>query len=147
MVPACMERGVRLLAYGTLAGGFLSDAHAGAPEPPRHALATASLQKYKRMIDAWGGWSLFQDLMVVLGGIARKHGASIANVATRYIMDKPAVAGIIIGARLGISDRLQDTTRLFSFRLDESDVAAIDEASARGRDIHALIGDCGDEYR
>ena len=54
------------------------------------------------MIDAWGGWDLFQELLTTLNRIAQKYNVSIANVATRYILDKSAVADVIIGVRLGI---------------------------------------------
>jgi len=66
MAKLCQARGVHLLTYGTLCGGFLSDRYLGKPEPRRGELATVSQQKYKRMIDAWGGWGLFQDLLKTL---------------------------------------------------------------------------------
>ena len=40
------------------------------------------------MVDAWGGWSLFQTLLQVLKTIARKHGVSISTVAVKYILDQ-----------------------------------------------------------
>ena len=48
------------------------------------------------MVDVWGGWELFQELLSVLKQIADRHGVSIANVAVRSILDRPAVAGVII---------------------------------------------------
>ena len=78
-----------LLAYGTLLGGLLSEKYLGRPEPGRSELDTASLRKYKNMIDAWGGWSLFQELLAALKQIADKHRVSIANVGVRYI-SRPA---------------------------------------------------------
>jgi aryl-alcohol dehydrogenase-like predicted oxidoreductase len=92
MAQFCQEHGITLLTYGTLCGGLLSDAFVGQPEPRGAVLNTASLRKYKQMIDAWGGWGLFQDLLSTLKQIAEKHGESIANVAVRYILDRPAVA-------------------------------------------------------
>lgn len=85
MIPYCREHNIRLLAYGTLCGGLLSEAYLGAAEPGYSALNTASLRKYKNMIDAWGGWSLFQDLLRAAKQVADKHGVSMANVAVRYI--------------------------------------------------------------
>ena len=66
MIPFCQKHDIKLLTYGTLLGGFLSEKYLGASEPTRADLDTLSLQKYKNMIDAWGGWSLFQKLLVVL---------------------------------------------------------------------------------
>jgi hypothetical protein len=59
----------------------------------------------------------------------------------------PAVAGVIVGARLGISDHLTDNARVFSCILDAGDVQAIEAVLAKSRDLMRLIGDCGAEYR
>ena len=52
MAPFCRDHAMTLLAYGTLLGGLLSEKYLGRPEPRRPELNTASLQKYKNMIDA-----------------------------------------------------------------------------------------------
>ena len=147
MAPFCAEQGIGLLCYGTLCGGWLSERFLGQPEPGWSALDTASLQKYKQMIDAWGGWAAFQRLLTALKAIADKHGASIANVATRAILDRPAVAGAILGVRLGLSDHLADNLRVFDLRLGDDDRERIEGALAGARDLFRTIGDCGDEYR
>lgn len=99
------------------------------------------------MVDAWGGWSLFQELLVVLKQIADKHRVSIANVAVRYILERPAVAGVIIGARLGVTDHREDNAHVFDFRLDRADYDLVEAVLLKSRDLYRLIGDCGDEYR
>ena len=147
MAPYCGERGVRLLAYGTLCGGLLSERFLGLPEPGWADLRTASLQKYKQMVDAWGGWGLFQDLLSVLKDIAGRHDASIGNVAVRYVLDRPAVAGVIVGARLGVSEHIADNARVFDTALDTGDHDRIESVLGRARDLFARVGDCGDEYR
>ena len=147
MADFCGQRRVWLLAYGTLCGGLLSDRYLGAPEPPASALNTASLRKYKQMVDAWGGWPLFQQLLAALRAVADKHGVSIANVAVRYVLDRPAVAGVIVGARLGVSQSIAENARVFGFALDDEDAARLKAVTARSRDLYRLIGDCGDEYR
>ena len=147
MSAVCDEQRVWLLPYGVLCGGLLSDRYLGQPEPGPAQLNTASLRKYKQMIDAWGGWPLFQKLLSVLRSIADKHGVSIANVAERYILEKPAVAGVIIGARLGVAEHIAENARLFSFQLDADDNQAIEAVLADARDLYRIIGDCGGEYR
>jgi len=147
MAGFCQEHGITLLTYGTLLGGLLSEKYLGRPEPARAELTTASLQKYKNMIDAWGGWALFQELLATLKPIADKHGVGIANIGTRYVLDRPAVAGVIIGARLGVAEHIADNTRVFEVSLDADDLAAMEPVLARSRELMQLIGDCGDEYR
>ncbi len=143
MATTCEELGVKILAYGTIAGGFLSDRWLGKPEPTAD-LATWSQMKYKRFIDEAGGWSKLQHLLEATNTVAQKHGVSIANVASRYMLEQPAVGGVIIGARLSKSAHVEDTVKLFEFSLDEEDHQKIREAQAALSPIH---GDCGDEYR
>ena len=147
MARYCAENKSSLMAYGTICGGLLSERYLGRPEPPTSSLDTLSLRKYKRMIDEWGGWQLFQELLSALDWIAKKHRVSIANVATRYILDKPSVAGVIIGARLGIANHFADNARVFGLRLDGDDQSSIENVCSKSADLFERIGDCGDEYR
>lgn len=138
----CADTGVKLLAYGTLGGGFLSDTWVGRPEPVD--IPDWSKSKYKRFIDVIGGWRVLQDLLRVLADIAARHGVSVSNIATRWVLQQPAVAAVIIGARLGESEHRADNARLFSFALDAEDLASIDSVLAAAKPVP---GDCGDEYR
>lgn len=142
MSAFCLAKGVRLLAYGTLAGGLLSERWLGAPEP--ETLSDWSKSKYKRFVDAAGGWAVFQAILAAVAGIATRHGVSIANVATRWVLDHPAVAAVIVGARLGEREHRDDNRRCFAFAFDDRDREALDAALAAARPIP---GDCGDEYR
>jgi len=144
MIQLCLRHGVKLLAFGTVAGGFLTERWLGKPEPDWGDLDTWSQMKYRRFIDAAGGWDAFQAVLRAVDGVARRHGVSMANVASRYILEQPAVCGVIIGARLGKSEHIQDNLRLFQFSLDEASRSAIDEALAA---LRPIPGDCGDEYR
>lgn len=139
---ALSQLSTKLLAYGTLAGGFLSERWLGQPEP--QDIADWSKMKYKRFIDVAGGWPAYQTILHAAQGIAQKHGVSIPNVATRWVLEQPAVAGVIIGARLGENMHAADNQRLFSFVLDAEDHAQLAEAFAA---TDPIPGDCGDEYR
>ncbi len=147
MEKFCEQHNIKLFTYGTLCGGFLSDQYVGAKEPGSFSLSTVSQRKYKQMIDAWGGWGLFQELLQVLQAIAQKHQVSLANVAVRAILEQPAVGGVIVGARLSISEHLTDNANIFGFSLDQDDYAKINALSTQSRDLFQVIGDCGDEYR
>lgn len=147
MTPFCLKHNINLFAYGSICGGLMSEKYLKAQEPPTTELNTLSLRKYKKMIDAWGGWNLFQELLSTLNKIAQKYKVNIANIATRYILDKPAVAGVIIGARLGIVDHRSSNMKTFDFSLDKSDYDDIDIVCTKSNNLFKLIGDCGDEYR
>ena len=138
----CAKSGVKLLAYGTLCGGFLSERWLGQAEPTE--IADWSRSKYKRFIDAAGGWDAFQGILSAAGQIAAKHGVSISNVATRWVLEHDAVAATIVGARIGENEHRGDNLKVFSFALDDADHAALDAAFAG---TNPIPGDCGDEYR
>ncbi|MFV0383587.1 aldo/keto reductase [Paracoccus sp. (in: a-proteobacteria)] len=142
LTALCMATGVRLLAYGTLCGGFLSERWLNRPEPT--GIPDWSRLKYKRFIDAAGGWRVFQELLAAAHGIARKHGVSLSNVASRWVLDTPSVAATIIGARITEAEHRADNLNVFSFALDDADRAALDAVFAR---MTPVPGDCGDEYR
>lgn len=144
LTALCEQHGVKLLAFGTVAGGFLSEKWLGKAEPDIDALDTWSQMKYKRFIDAAGGWSVYQNLLSVLDDVARDKGVSIANVACKSILDEPAVGGVIIGARLGRSGHIDDNLRLFSLQLDEESRARIKRATDG---LTSVPGKSGDEYR
>jgi len=144
MTSFCLAHGVRLLAYGTLAGGLLSERWLGVPEPDPAAISDWSKRKYKRFVDAVGGWQALQGVLQAVAKVARRHNVSIANVAARWVLDQPAVAAVIVGARLGESEHRADNRRVFTFALDQEDRAEIDRGLAG---TQRIPGDCGDEYR
>lgn len=138
----CAKWGVKLLGYGTLQGGFLSEKWLGQPEPAE--ITDWSKMKYKRFIDTAGGWDVYQTVLQAAADVAAKHGVSVSNVATRWVLENDAVAGVIIGARLGEARHTADNLKLFRFSLDAEDHARLNAAF----DVTMpLPGDCGDEYR
>ena len=144
MLLLCEEYGVTVLAFGVLAGGFLTERWLNQKEPAMDNLSTWSQMKYKRFIDAAGGWIKFQRLLQIVHEIAQDHGVSMANVASRYILDQPAVGGIILGARLSQSEHIRENLRIFEFSLDEKSKQKIAETLAM---LNTIPGNCGDEYR
>ncbi len=141
LIPACRERGIPQLCYGTLAGGFLSADWIGASEP-RDGFENRSLAKYKLIVDDFGGWGLFQELLRALQGVADKHGRSVSQVALRWVLDRPMVAAAIVGATS--TRHLEENLGAFEFALDEEDAAAIDAVTARRT---GPAGDCFDLER
>jgi len=144
MSQVCEEYGISILAFGTLAGGFLSERWLGAPEPEKSELTTWSQMKYKRFIDEAGGWNPFQKLLNVLNEIAINHTSSIANISSRYMLDQLHVAGIILGARLGKSEHVHENLNIFNINLSNEEKQSIKEAQCI---FKSIPGGCGDEYR
>lgn len=144
MKEVCLAYGCKILAFGTLAGGFLTDKWLGKKEPKIEELETWSEMKYKRFIDAAGGWNLFQNLLNAVKKVSDKHSVSMANIASRFVLENEAVAAIIIGARLGQRNHIEDNLKILEIDLDQEDIEHIKEAQSR---LSPIPGNCGDEYR
>lgn len=128
MIQACRARGIGLLCYGTVAGGFLSDRWLGRAEPVE-AFTNRSLTKYKLIIDDFGGWELFQELLRTLRRIADKHDCDIATIASRAIMQRDGVAAVIVGATN--ASHLDSNSRIGTVKLDSADLGAIEAVIQR----------------
>lgn len=130
MVEFCRHEGIQLLCYGAVAGGFLSSRWVGLPDP-QTSVGNRSLTKYRLIIEEFGGWPLFQELLAALSKIARRHKVSPTNVATRWVLDRPEVAAVMIGTRS--ATHLQDNMRVFDLQLDAEDQGVLDDLLARSR--------------
>ncbi|KAF8850502.1 aldo/keto reductase-like protein [Acephala macrosclerotiorum] len=150
MADSCRKHNVKLLTYGSLCGGLLADRWLGKPAPNLFDPdMTPSSRKYFEMITVWGGWALFQELLSILSTIGKKHNVSISIVAVRWVLEHDYVGAAIIGARMGVSEHVQDNLKAFGFKLDEEDLAAIQKVlnKSRAREVFDAMGDCGAEYR
>ena len=137
----CRSRGIEMIAFGTLAGGFLTDRWLGVDEPTR--LANRSLVKYRLIIREFGGWEAYQALLATLSEIAGRHGVETGAVAIRFVLQEPAVAAVVLGAtRLGQMER---NVRAFDFRLSEEERSRIrvhtDAAPGPAGDVFELERD------
>lgn len=144
LAAVCAEFGVGLLAYGTVCGGWLSEKWLGKDEPAWETDGTWSQMKYGRFIREAGGWAALQRVLRAAKDVAARHDVSLTNVATRFIMEQPGVAAVIVGARLGERAHLDDNQRLCRFQLTSDDRAHLEAAIAT---LTPIPGDCGDEYR
>jgi aryl-alcohol dehydrogenase-like predicted oxidoreductase len=118
----CARTGTRLLCYGTLAGGFLTDAWRGS-SPPGDTPANRSLVKYRLIIEEFGGWGAYQALLRELAAIGLEKGVDAATVALRYVLDRPAVAAAVVG--FSEPDRMRANLRALDLELTEEDSARI----------------------
>jgi aryl-alcohol dehydrogenase-like predicted oxidoreductase len=137
MVDYCRAHEIALLCYGTVCGGFLSERWLGKPDPQLE-LSNRSLIKYKLIIDDFGGWDLFQELLAVLARVAAKHGTAIASIASRAILDRQQVAAAIVGATS--TAHLHAHTQVGTLRLDTEDLCSIAAVTDR------RLGPSGDVY-
>jgi aryl-alcohol dehydrogenase-like predicted oxidoreductase len=136
MVDYCLENSIGILCYGTVAGGFLSERYLNVAEPD--SFETRSNVKYKLIIDDFGGWNLFQELLHCLDRIAKNHGTDIGTVASAYTLNRPGVTAVIVGAR---------NTDHIARNLQISEIALTDlERSEIGNVLEKSTGPVGPVY-
>ncbi len=116
----CLENGIPLICYGTLSGGLLSEKFIGKTQISPD---NRSQVKYLQVIEESFGMQGYQDMLLLLQRIAKKHSADIAHVATKYILAQPGVAATVIGIRN--SRHVLSNARIFDFELDASDLEQI----------------------
>ena len=147
MSTLCEASGVRLLAFGALAGGFLHERWLGAVAPAA-PLENRSLVKYRLIVDECGGWDALQRVLVVLARVATRHGTTIGAVALRWVLDQRMVAAAIVGARN--STHLRATLDALAVRLSAEDVGSLDEVLAMidgpPGDVYALEREVGGRH-
>ena len=129
-VQLSIEEDFSFLCYGTVAGGFLSDRYLNQIEPIE-PLENRSLTKYKLIIDEFGSWDNFQELLKCLRKVADQYNVGIAEIAIKYVLQKQKVSGAIIGVRN--NSHLEKLKILDSFSLDESDLKSIHEITEKSK--------------
>ena len=136
------QNDLMLICYGTLAGGFITEKWLGEPDPG-FQFENRSLIKYRLIIDEFGPWDRFQDLLKALKTVGDKHGVSLSAVATRWVLEQPQVAAGIVGARY--ARHLPQTLQTFAFALDAEDHAilnaVLDLADGPKGDVYSLERD------
>jgi aryl-alcohol dehydrogenase-like predicted oxidoreductase len=122
IVPASVDQGVGILVWSPIAGGLLSG-------------------KYRRGVDAPAGsrhltdWDeppvhdedKLYDTIELAVKIGESHGVSAARVALAYLLAKPAVTSLVIGART--PEQLRDNLAAADLKLSDDEIAALDDVS------------------
>ncbi len=131
----CIANGIGIIAFGTVAGGFISERYLGAKEPSEYA--TRSNVKYKLIIDDFGGWDLFQELLNVLGNIAKAHGSDIASISSAWTLQQPGVKAVIVGARN--QDHLDRNLAIPNIVFTDSETSAINRVLAQSKQLEGDV--------
>mgnify|MGYP000002849290 FL=1 len=140
-IPCSLENNISQLCYGTLAGGFISFDWIGKSEP-LEPFPNRSLTKYKLIIEDFGGWDTFQQLLRCLKTVADKYEVTVPVVALRWVLDKPGVAAAIVGATSTL--HITENLRVFGFSLTPGDNDLLDSAL---KERSGPVGDCYDLER
>ncbi len=125
LVPLCREEGLAILPWSPLAGGFLTGKFKrGQPRPDGTRLA-------KREDQLPFNEELGYDLIDAMEGIANEREVSVAQIALNYLLQKPGVTSLVIGART--MAQLQDNLKTATWRLSQAEMTSLDEISTPPR--------------
>lgn len=131
----CIDNGIGIIAFGTVAGGFISERFLGASEP--NEFATRSNVKYKLIIEDFGGWDLFQELLRVLDRTAKNHQSDIASISSAWTLQQPGVKAVIVGARN--QDHLNRNLAIPNIVFTESELSAVNNVLAQSKVIEGDV--------
>jgi aryl-alcohol dehydrogenase-like predicted oxidoreductase len=123
LIPAAIDQGLGVLVWSPLAGGLMSGKYRrgqSGPEGSRHL--TEWDEPPVRNEDQ------LYDTIDVLIEVAEKRGASPAQVALAWLLQRPAVTSVVIGART--EEQLADNLGAADLELSEDELGRLDQVSA-----------------
>ncbi len=97
MQALCLERGITILPYGSLAGGFLSNKFLKFDQQPPQEMDHGRTFHYTTMIAHHGGWPGVQSLLKIMAKIAKGYNLNISQVALQWLHHQPGVGPILTG--------------------------------------------------
>jgi aryl-alcohol dehydrogenase-like predicted oxidoreductase len=117
--PICRREGLGVIAYYSLAAGFLTGKYRGRADTAKSAARGGHVEQYlnprgMRILDA-------------LDDVATSHDATPAQIALAWLIARPGVTAPIVSATS--MAQLDDIARAPEISLSESDTAALDKAS------------------
>jgi aryl-alcohol dehydrogenase-like predicted oxidoreductase len=123
LVPAAIDQGLGILVWSPLAGGLLSGKYRRGKTPPEGS----------RQLTEWDEPPVYDedklyDTIDVLVDIADARGVSAARIALAYLLGRPGVTSLVIGART--SEQLADNLAAADLTLSDEERVRLDKVSA-----------------
>jgi aryl-alcohol dehydrogenase-like predicted oxidoreductase len=127
IVPVCGAEGLGLLAWSPLGGGWLTGKYRRDERPTG---ATRLGEDPNRGVEAYHRRAAHErtwDVLDAVAEIARSRGISMAQVALAWLVDRPTVCAVILGART--REQLEDNLGVAGVHLSEDEIRRLDRAS------------------
>jgi len=127
VVPVCELDGIGILPWSPLGGGWLTGKYRRDEQP---AGATRLGEDPGRGVEAYGARNTARTWTIVdaVCAVADEHGVTPAQVALRWVADRPQVTSVILGVRT--LEQLQDNLAAAALILDDGQRSRLDEVSA-----------------
>ena len=126
LVPLCQDQRLGLTPWSPLAGGFLTGKFRRGEKGPADARRSKEQHNFIQ-VDEDKGFRILDEVQ----RIAQARGVSVAQVALNYLLRKPAVSAVLVGATK--PEQLQDNLKTTRWTLEEAEVKALDAVSQPGR--------------
>lgn len=126
LVPLCLDQKLGILPWSPLGGGFLTGKYRRGKERPNNARRTDPENQFLQFDEEKGF-----DIVDELDRIAKNHDATIAQAALNYLLRKPGVSSVIIGAKT--KEQLSDNLKTPDWEMTVDEVAKLDKLSAPPR--------------
>ncbi|MBC7352375.1 MAG: aldo/keto reductase [Thermogutta sp.] len=124
LVPLCQDQNLGILPWSPLAFGLLSGKYRRNAPMPQGTRMQGALKDFLPT-----DWDRVYNIVDVLDEIAKGHGVPVAAVALAWLIQKPGVTSVIIGART--LDQLRENLKAAEVKLSEDEMKRLDEVSAR----------------
>lgn len=124
LVPLCQDQNLGILPWSPLAFGLLSGKYRRNAPMPQGTRMQGPLKDFLPT-----DWDRVYNIVDVLDEIAKGHGVPVAAVALAWLIQKPAVTSVIIGART--LDQLRENLKAAEVKLSQEEMKRLDEVSAR----------------
>lgn len=127
IAAACVSEGLGLLPWSPLGGGWLTGKYRRDHRPEG---ATRLGEDPERGVEAYGRRGQSErtwDVVEAVRAVASERGASMAQVALAWLVDRPAVVSVILGARTMV--QLDDNLVAAGLHLSEEETSRLDAAS------------------
>ena len=122
LMPLCLDQGLGILPWGPLGGGFLSGKYRRGQPRPQGSRLSDPQSRFLRFDEGKGF-----DTVEELDRIAKMHQATIAQAALNYLLRKPGVTSVIIGART--PEQLADNLKTTDWEMTPEEITRLDEIS------------------
>ena len=123
LMPLAIDQGVGTVVWSPLAGGALSGKlRRGQPVPTETRVGQLGLERA-------GDLEVMYNIVDVLDEIAKETGHSIPQIALNWVLNRPTVSSVVIGART--EEQLRANLSVAEWKLDAAHVAKLDAVSER----------------
>ena len=127
IVPACQAAGLGLLAWSPLASGWLTGKYRRGEPPAAGTRAVENADEGMRIWNQHGQSEQTWQVLDAVRKIAEGHGVSLAQVAIAWLLARPAVSSVILGARS--MEQFADNLAAAEVKLTPEETQLLDDAS------------------